>query len=153
MTELLGKTFGKYTVISSEPIPNLKYVKWKCKCECGRVKDLYQSKLLLGKYNKGCGCWAFLRHGESRCTTHGLTNTPVHSVWQYLVSRHRKYSKTNPSVALPIEWIFSFDRFMSDTKRKKSTDKFLARRDDSLPYSAENCYWTSAKPKSVKVRV
>ena len=152
MAELLGKTFGKYTVISSKPVPNLKYVKWKCKCECGRVKDLYQSKLLAGKYNKGCGCWAFLRYGESRLTTHGLTNTPVHRQWQRLVSRHRKYFKTNPSVSLPIEWIVSFDRFMRDMGPKEEADKFVARKNDSLPYSAENCYWASVKPKYVKVK-
>ena len=152
MTDLLGKTFGKYTVISPQPVPNLKYVKWKCKCECGRVKDLYQSQLIGGKYNKGCGCWTFLL-GESRRATHRLTNTPVYRLWQRLVGRHRKYFKTSPSIALPIEWIVSFDRFMKDMGPKGGADRFIARRDDGLPYSAENCYWTSVKPKHAKVTV
>lgn len=57
-TSLLGKTFGKLTVIERDlkaetghHIPS----KWICKCECGKIISVTYSNLVLGK-TKSCGC-------------------------------------------------------------------------------------------------
>lgn len=51
-----GMRFGAWTVLASQPnVHNhgLKY--WTCKCDCGTVRDVYQSNLIKG-ISKSCGC-------------------------------------------------------------------------------------------------
>lgn len=53
MTEIKkGDRFGMWTVI--EPSKNKKY-HFTCKCDCGSIKDVYRSSLLLGR-STSCGC-------------------------------------------------------------------------------------------------
>lgn len=53
-SDLTGKTFGKWTVVSKigEPRKNSKYL---CKCTCGSEKEVLSNNLLRGT-TKGCGC-------------------------------------------------------------------------------------------------
>lgn len=53
--ELVGKTFGRYTVISQDDNPSEK--RWWCRCECGALRSVYQHNLLSGNA-KSCGCFA-----------------------------------------------------------------------------------------------
>lgn len=56
--DLTGKRFGKLTILEraeDKIMPNgTKAVRWKCKCDCGTIKDIYVSSLRNGQ--KSCGC-------------------------------------------------------------------------------------------------
>lgn len=54
---LLGKKFGKLTVIDFEKSGTKSRTRWLCKCDCGNTKIVYASKLLSGQ-TKSCGCLA-----------------------------------------------------------------------------------------------
>lgn len=51
--EMVGKIFGKLTVISN--IEEGKYAKFLCKCECGNYKEVYGTHLRQLK-TQSCGC-------------------------------------------------------------------------------------------------
>lgn len=58
--ELTGMKFGKLTVRNKVKIDKRKWQEvrnqtWRCKCECGEIKDFLESNLLSGR-TKSCGC-------------------------------------------------------------------------------------------------
>lgn len=57
MENLIGKVFHWLTVIDG-PIrkENSKKIYWKCKCQCGQIKEV-RSDQLRGGTTKSCGCW------------------------------------------------------------------------------------------------
>lgn len=59
VSDLLGKTFGKLTVISQNKKRHSGSVVWKCQCECGKVVNITSFKLNRGQ-RKSCGCDCFL---------------------------------------------------------------------------------------------
>ena len=52
---LIGRKFGKLTVISQEPSKN-GHAMWKCKCECGGIIVKDTTSLKNGGEYQGCGC-------------------------------------------------------------------------------------------------
>ena len=57
LENLIGKKFGKLTVIE-EVTSNIKYRRaWRCKCECGNTKDIIVSTGgLKSGHTQSCGC-------------------------------------------------------------------------------------------------
>lgn len=55
--DLTGKKFGKWTVVEEAKNANNKAcsTRWLCRCECGRMKEVYTGNLLRGK-STSCGC-------------------------------------------------------------------------------------------------
>ena len=58
---LIGKTFGKLTVIERTNKSNGSGVIWKCQCECGNIKEVPTASLTTGK-TKSCGCLKLESH-------------------------------------------------------------------------------------------
>jgi hypothetical protein len=86
--DLIGKTFGRLTVVSrTDRVKNYTYW-WHCDCSCGGATDVYQGNLVSGKI-KSCGCL----HKESCAATghagarHGLSNEPIYYVWRTMNAR------------------------------------------------------------------
>lgn len=59
---LVGNKFGNWTVLKRLDMDdvrekNLTQVRatWRCRCDCGKIKDVYEYSLLHGK-SKSCGC-------------------------------------------------------------------------------------------------
>ena len=52
MADLTGKHFGKWTVLAPSEKPRY----YTCQCECGVVKDVYDSSLRLGKSHSCLSC-------------------------------------------------------------------------------------------------
>ncbi len=57
LEDLVGKTFGKLTVVKQLPLEPGKKMgrKWLCRCECGNTTELYTKTLKAGII-KSCGC-------------------------------------------------------------------------------------------------
>lgn len=51
--ELVGKRFGRLVVLSKERHNGR--TKWNCQCDCGTIKSVIGSSLVLG-HTKSCGC-------------------------------------------------------------------------------------------------
>lgn len=84
--DLIGKTFGKLTILSvfKKEVGKIKREKNRyahCKCTCGKEKDVSLKHLFSGKI-KSCGCLEI----ESRIK-HGLHNHPLYVRWLGMIQR------------------------------------------------------------------
>lgn len=111
--DLTGEKFGILTVI--EYVCNkCGHTYWKCKCECGKEKNISSQSLKRG-FTKSCGCRRKFANFK-----HGLSKKPGYRA--YLRSRPSERLKHNISVAIR--------KVLKDTKKR-------ARVFDFLPYTAE----------------
>ena len=53
--EMLNHKFGKWLVLEKAPRKTGEPIKWKCKCECGTIKNIDGAALRAGR-SKSCGC-------------------------------------------------------------------------------------------------
>lgn len=58
---LIGKKFGRLTVLYPLPERKNKSVVWHCQCECGNYKDV-PTHLLTSGHTQSCGCLALESH-------------------------------------------------------------------------------------------
>ena len=70
--DLIGKTFGRWTVIEEVGrYKNTTIIIWKCRCECGKIKDVLGNALRSGA-STSCGCYA--KEKTSKINFRDLTN-------------------------------------------------------------------------------
>ena len=53
--DLTNKKFGKLLVLEEVPERRNKKIYWKCRCDCGNIKEISGSDLKSGKV-VSCGC-------------------------------------------------------------------------------------------------
>lgn len=53
--DIVGKTYGEWTVLERVEDPNDKHTKWLCRCSCGTERVVYQDNLI-GNKSASCGC-------------------------------------------------------------------------------------------------
>jgi hypothetical protein len=80
---LLGKTYGRLTVIVDTGRSTASGHVWRCLCACGQFVDVSSSHLLSGN-SKSCGC------SRRRPRTHGLSNHPLYHCWCMMNVRCRR---------------------------------------------------------------
>lgn len=79
--DLIGKKFGRLTVLRIEVVNNKR--RCYCKCDCGKEKYVIPNVLVRGGI-VSCGCYN-KEHFTSR--THGLRHHPLYPLWGYIVKR------------------------------------------------------------------
>lgn len=136
--DLLGKVFGRLTVIEELPSDG-KGTNWLCLCECENVK-VVRGFVLSSKRQpiKSCGCLrselaAKRAKNNDNAVTHGMAYSETYSSWA-----GAKYRAKNE---MSERWS-SFENFLKDMG-KKPEDTKLVRLDTSKPYEAGNCAWLS----------
>ena len=139
----VGMVFGRLTVKELYHTRDHRGVAlWMaiCDCSCGNLKSIMVQSL--GVVSNSCGCYANI--------THGLTKSKTWEAWRAMWKR-----TTNPRVKTysfykdkvpPIEWK-DFKVFLADMGIAPE-GLSLERRDNSLGYSKENCYWASYKQQN-----
>src|SRR5689334_261238 len=95
--DLLGKRFGRLTVIARAPRQGEKN-RWLCRCDCGKTSVAHVYDLTHGKH-RSCGCLLrevvkelFTTHGASRgMTGYGgrATNASEYHAWLAIRQRCR----------------------------------------------------------------
>jgi hypothetical protein len=63
---LLGRVFGRLTVLGREEDNRWRASRWLCQCTCGEKSIVVASRLITGR-TKSCGCLAKERRAEARC--------------------------------------------------------------------------------------
>lgn len=61
LTNLIGRKYGKLTVIDHGSKKGLNGHSWICKCECGKISEVLGSNLNRKRGTKTCGCGRILR--------------------------------------------------------------------------------------------
>ena len=79
-----GQRFGRLVLISEAAKRGYRR-HWNCLCDCGTEKIVWSASLRCGR-TKSCGCL----HRDicvEYNTTHGLSKTPLYSVWRGMIAR------------------------------------------------------------------
>jgi hypothetical protein len=83
--DLTGKRFGRLIVLNIVQYNKCSRIHWKCKCDCGNIKNINGTSLKLG-VTKSCGCYRDEQIKKAN-TKHGMEHTKFYKSWQHLKER------------------------------------------------------------------
>lgn len=145
---IVGKRFGRLTVIGLDHVGKHRGTWWKCRCDCGAETVAYRGCLTSGD-TTSCGCYR-REHLSEYGKTHGLTRHPLYSVWSGMVQRctnpkaqnYRRYGGRGIDVCEA--WKCSFESFYNwAIENGYSTGLSIDRINNSLLYAPDNCRWVT----------
>lgn len=152
---MIGKRFGRLTVIEESGRSSGGNVMWGCQCDCGNTTVVRGSHLRQRRI-QSCGCLNREFFVE-RSTMHGKHNTRLYSVWKDMKSRcynpNSQFFKDYGGRGITVcdEWKYDFQAFYEwamangykpDAKRGECT---IDRTDVNGNYCPENCRWITNK--------
>jgi hypothetical protein len=162
--KLLGKKFGRLTVIDESKKRNKvsRSVLWKCRCECGNIKDIVGVSLT-NKMTLSCGCLG--RERRKKATTkHGVFNETkfyycFHGIKQRCQNEKASYYKDYGGRGIKCEWkdIIEFkndmyESYLKHVKEHGEKETQIDRVDVNKNYCKENCRWVTIEQQMNNTR-
>lgn len=153
--EIVGKKFGKWTVIEYLGREKGKDMMFKCKCECGKEQSIKHSNLIRGLSTQCKSC---------SVTKHGYRYTRLYGVWKHMIKRC--YNKNDKDykwygalgVTVCDDWKNDFTTFHDwaystgyDENAKKG-ECTLDRINTYGNYEPSNCKWSTMWEQNVNQR-
>lgn len=150
MVQMIGKQFGRLTVVSLDRTTQNGKRYWLCECECGNTKVVEGYKLRSGN-TMSCGCLQNEVRGTYR-KSHGMTNTKLYTIWQNM--KHRCNDSKNimyknyggRGIRVCEEWMSGFEPFMEWAFDNGYVEGLsIERVDVNGNYEPCNCKWITKK--------
>lgn len=140
---LVGRRFGRLTVIDLDYITKHGNSYWICECDCGTIKSIARFHLLNG-HTTSCGCYK-----KERATIHGQYYSPVYNVWRGMIERctnkeHMHYnSYGSRGIDVCDEWkdVKTFTEWALNNGYAKGLT--LDRINNDSVYAPDNCRWVN----------
>ncbi len=138
MENLIGKRFGRFTVLSRENEPRNGHYRCLCQCKCGTKKIVDAGHLKSG-HTVSCGCKR-IKHGMSR----GIT----YSSWASMIGRcfsstHAKYHAYGAKGIRVCDAWLSFTSFLHDMGERPNREYSIDRKNNKGHYEPGNCRWAT----------
>jgi hypothetical protein len=152
---LIGKIFGRLTVVKLASIGPLGGFVWECLCECGNVITI-KPKYLVSGNTRSCGCLK-IDLAADRHRTHGLSELPEHRIWEAM--KGRCFRRSDPGyknygargITVCKRWL-DFGKFIEDVGRRPSPKHSIERLDNDGNYEPGNVIWATRKEQSRNTR-
>lgn len=153
--ELIGKKFGRLTVIASLP-PSSRGRWWLCRCDCGNEYSVTSHPLVHGR-TQSCGCIRSERMA-TLTLSHGMSSSPEWMAWHTMRDRcnnpnsHAYADYGGRGIRVCPEWEASFESFYADMGPRPGPEYSLDRRENHLGYSKNNCRWATKSVQQLNQR-
>lgn len=160
MKDMIGKQFGRLTVIGYAGTNKQNSCVWRCKCSCGKECEVEGRSLRRGK-TRSCGCLNHEMHiSHPNRKTHGQCGTRIYRIWKAMKNRcynknTRDYQKWYGSLGVTVcdEWKNNFQAFYDWSMANGYNDTLTIDRIDPYGnYEPNNCRWADAKTQSTNKR-
>ena len=146
--QMLGRKFGKRTVLEEAGRDSNREILYRCQCECGRLDIIKGSALRAGR-NKQCNsCAAKQTRNKLK---HGLSKTSIYQSWKSMM--HRCYHPHNPGyhtyggrgISVCDEWKNPEKFYQWAISNGWQKGLSIDRINVNGNYEPSNCRWTDAK--------
>lgn len=155
---LIGKRFGRLTVLSNTGKYQSSHVIWLCKCDCGKLTEVMTTNLSLTRKNAtlSCGCMR-----KEKNTKHNLSNTKIYKTLVAIKGRCKNPKDPNyhryggRGIKICEEWdnengFENFYKWSMENGYKEGLS--IDRKDNNKGYSPDNCRWTTQKQQMNNTR-
>lgn len=146
---LIGRKFGRLTVVSQLDRDRHGHRHWECKCECGKTITPSGQALKSGN-TESCGCLKNEVIG-SRRRTHGASKSGAYRSWCAMKERcysekHKNYDLYGGrGITVCDRWLHSFANFLADMGDRPYARATIERLDTNGNYEPTNCEWATQK--------
>ena len=153
---LEGKRFGRLLVISFFKVDKRQQTVWKCRCDCGKIKNISRSNLTSGG-TKSCGC--FIREKLSKRQSgkgnnhyvHGERYSRFYNIFHSINGRcNNKNNKDYGGRGVKCLWKnfiqFKLDMsasYLCHVKKYGEMNTSIDRINTNGNYYKENCRWAT----------
>lgn len=148
---IIGKQFGRLTVIDFYDITDYGVTRWLCECNCPeRNKRIVTRTNLVNGTTRSCGCYQ--REQTSIATRHhGMYKTRLYNTWQNMRKRcevptnNRFEHYGGRGIAVCEDWQ-SFENFRDwALDNGYNDDLTIDRKNNDENYCPENCRWVDQR--------
>ena len=149
---MVGRKFGRLTVLAFSHRSVHGHYVWRCRCSCGEKKDILGYSLRSGD-TESCGCLAREQTAQ-RSRTHGRRGTPEYRSWACMKTRctNKRIRDWDlyggRGIRVCRRWLNSFENFLADVGPKPGPDFSLERLDNDKDYRPGNVVWGTKQAQS-----